>query len=594
MLSSGLVWKRLVPWIPEILLVSVTTIAGFAAGGRWVDPVGDPGTWWSMIYRLADGQVLYRDVFIQFGPLSPYLLALGAKGLGASVAFIRVATWLPAIGASMLLLYAARKVLNTFERIALVGLLLSISVLAPGAARLVFPYAPGAVHALVFSVIALGLLGSERPVFSVRAWSAGVLAGAALLAKQEIGVACIASLVIAGVVGPGFRWVRRCLAGFSLVGLGGVLVALSSASLESLREQSRIWPIALTPPETWRTLYRSVAGLSSPDSFLIVRISVWQLAWYVTLFALFGLACSRQRRLSVWLPTTLLLAIVLVWRIVEGFSVGDPLRPVSLSMLVALAVAAYGLAMPGLARRETLIAFGLFAGLTATRVAFSPDLSGPYVGVARFASCFTWIVFLCRLVPGMLLADERARLWSRRIATTLILVVGAAGTGKGIASLGEPGKEAVRTRQGEVFVSPEMATFFSSIGQRVSAGKKIWVLPEINGVDALFQATSTSPYPSHSPGWLDERAERELLRRIEQDPPDIVVIFRRPTREYGVAPFGAGYDRLIAAWIARKYVPLETTDAGTILAPAFDGGVRSRATSRIDIQRPSGHATGTR
>jgi hypothetical protein len=139
-----------------------------------------------------------------------------------------------------------------------------------------------------------------------------------------------------------------------------------------------------------------------------------------------------------------------------------------------------------------------------------------------------------------------------------------------------------------------MATFFSSIGQRVSAGKKIWVLPEINGVDALFQATSTSPYPSHSPGWLDERAERELLRRIEQDPPDIVVIFRRPTREYGVAPFGAGYDRLIAAWIARKYVPLETTDAGTILAPAFDGGVRSRATGGIDIQRPSGHATGTR
>jgi hypothetical protein len=237
-------------------------------------------------------------------------------------------------------------------------------------------------------------------------------------------------------------------------------------------------------------------------------------------------------------------------------------------MLVALAVAACGLAIPGLDHRETLIGFGLFAALTATRVAFSPDLSGPYVGVARFASCFTWVVFLCRLVPGMLLADERARLWSRRIATALILVVGATATGKGIASLGEPGKEAVRTRQGEIFVSPAMADFFRSIRERISPGEKIWVLPEINGVDAFFAAKSSSPYPSHSPGWLDESSERELLMRIEQDPPDIVIIFARQTREYGVAPFGVGYDPLIAAWIARNYVAVETSDAGTILCRA--------------------------
>jgi hypothetical protein len=450
----------------------------------------------------------------------------------------------------------------------LVGLLLSISVFAPGAARPVFPYAPGAVHALVFSVAALGLIGSERLRFSARAWSAGALAGAALLAKQEIGIACIASLVVAGAVGPGLRWVVRCLAGFSLAGLAGAVVALSSASLESLREQSRIWPIALAPPKTWRVLYQSVAGLSSPDSFLVIRASLWQLAWYVALFALFGLALSREHRISVWLPTALLLVAVLAWKIVEGFSVGDPFRPVSLSMLVALCVAACGLAIPGLAHRVTLIGFGLFAALTATRVAFSPDLSGPYVGVARFASCFTWIVFLCRLVPGMLLADERARLWSRKIATTLLLVVGAVGTGKGIASLEEPGKEAVRTRQGEIFVSPAMASFFHSIRERVLPGEKVWVLPEINGVDALFAAKSSSPYPSHSPGWLDESSERKLLRRIEQDPPDIVVIFTRQTREYGVAPFGVGYDRLVAAWIARNYAPLETTDAGTILSRA--------------------------
>lgn len=557
--------KRLVPWIPEILLLSITTAAGFVAAGRWVDPVGDPGTWWSIVYRLSRGEMLYRDVFIQFGPFSPYLLALGARFLGASVVFMRIATWVPAIAASLLLLHAARRVLNTVERIALVGLLLSVSTFAPGSARLVFPYAPGAVHALAFAVAALSLFGSERLRFSTRAWTAGTLAGAALLAKQEIGVACIASLVVAGIAGPGLKWVVRCLSGFSLVGLVGAVVVFSSASLESLREQSRVWPLALTPPEAWKTLYRSVAGLSSPDGFVVVRASVWQLSWYVALFALFGLAFSRERRISVWLPTAFLLAVVLVWRVFEGFSPADPYRLVSLSMVVALGVAAARLAVRGLPHRETLIAFGLFAALTASRAAFSPDLSGPYVGVARFASCLTWVVFLCRIVPGVLLGNERARLWSQRIATAGLLIVSAMATWKGIGSLAEAGKEAVRTPQGVVFVSPAMASFFRSIGRRVPPGKTVWVLPEINGVDALFEAKNSSPYPSQSPGWLDERGEADLLKRIERDPPDIVVIFARPTKEYGVEPFGEGYDRLLAKWIDRNYLPVESGPSGTIL-----------------------------
>ena len=72
-------------------------------------------------------------------------------------------------------------------------------------------------------------------------------------------------------------------------------------------------------------------------------------------------------------------------------------------------------------------------------------------------------------------------------------------------------------------------------------------------------------YPSLLPGWLDEKAQLELLRLIEAHPPDVVIIFSRHVKEYGVAEFGKGYDRLLSEWVERNYSAVETMPAGRIL-----------------------------
>ena len=183
--------KRALGWVPEIALVAATTIAGLRAAGRWVDPVGDPGIWWSTIYRLGNGETLYRDVYLQFGPLSPDLLSLGVRLFGASASYFLLANWIPAIAAALVLLRAASAALDPLERLAVAGVLLSESLLAAGPGRLVFPYAPGAVHALFFSVLAL-LIGT-RARGNAPAWTAGLLSGLAFCTKQEIGLACALS-----------------------------------------------------------------------------------------------------------------------------------------------------------------------------------------------------------------------------------------------------------------------------------------------------------------------------------------------------------------------------------------------------------------
>jgi hypothetical protein len=90
-------------------------------------------------------------------------------------------------------------------------------------------------------------------------------------------------------------------------------------------------------------------------------------------------------------------------------------------------------------------------------------------------------------------------------------------------------------------------------------------LPEINGLDALLHASAASPYPSHMPGWLDDRREVQLLHQLEANPPDVVAIFDRSTFEYGVRPFGDGYDRRLSRWIGERYEEVERCPEGRLL-----------------------------
>lgn len=560
--------RRFAEWFPELILVVFTTAAAVWARGRWVDPVGDIGTWWSTTHRLANGELLYRDVHLQFGPLSPYLLAFGAKIFGASAAYLAAVSWIAAIGAGLLLLRAARPLLTVLERVALVGLVLAISVFAPGPGRLVFAYAPGAVHALLLSFGALFLVREGKARFERRAWVAGLLAGLAFCAKQEIGLACLVALVVGDVVRRQRvgGWIVKTVLGFGGPVILATIVALSSSSMESLREE-RLWPLAPAPPRSWLHLYRSVAGLSVVDWPDVVLMSLWRLLLYLAPFAVAALLLTRERRASRWLPTLILLFGLFLFWAWTGFDPGADFHPINLSMAIAFAVVAAAVVWKGLPERSSLVALGCFAGLVGARTAVSTQLSGHYSGVAHFASALTWVAFLCVVAPRIVLGNEGAAAWMRRLVGVTLMVVSWIGAFGGVRALAEEGKERIETRQGNVFVDTALAPFFRAVARRVKPGERIWVLPEINALDALFRARSVSPYPSHMPGWLDEEDELELLKRIEARRPDAIVLFSRETKEYGVEPLGKGYGRLLAGWIARNYTPVETMRAGAVFRP---------------------------
>ena len=235
--------------LAQLLLVAVTTAAGIRAGGRWLSPIGDAGFSWSLAYRLGHGELLYRDIYFVYGPLTPYLLALTGRPFGFSSLWYLLANWIPAIAAAWLLLECGRRCLSVAGNVALLLLVLGFALFTPGAGHLVLPYYAGVVQALAFGLGAMLLIPTE-PSDDARPFVAGLLAGLAFACKPEVGVAALAGLLFAAFAGlpRPTAWISRVVAGFGSVAAAVFAFALSCDSLASLRWNSHLWPLNLAPP----------------------------------------------------------------------------------------------------------------------------------------------------------------------------------------------------------------------------------------------------------------------------------------------------------------------------------------------------------
>jgi hypothetical protein len=570
---------------PELAFLLVTSAAGLAARGRWLNPIGDTGIWWSLLGRILRGQVLYRDIHLQYGPLSPYLLALGAKVFGLTATYLILAGWLGAIACGLLLLAIARRAgLSPLARLAVAALMLPLSVFGPGVSPLVLAYAPAAVHALALSLWAFLAADvppeSQRP--ARRAVAAGVLAGLALCAKPEIGAAAFGCVAVQLLFSDArVRRILAALAGFAAASATGLAFVLRASSDPTVWRRSRLWPLSTEVPAPWRELFRILMGVTSPDWGLLVRGSAWTLLLIVLGVAVAGLMLAREGSPRGWIPAGILAAAVGAWWLVEGWLLVGRFFPVSLSMLVSLAVAAWALAdrREPARRRGVVLAVSLFAAANGARAAFSTDLFGPYVKVSQFAAALTWVLFAARVVPAVLAREERAGRAMRAVAVAVVLSVSLAGAASSPGHLSPPKIVPYATRAGTVWIGDGMKHFLEAAGAATRPGESVAILPEVAAVDVFFGLRDPSPWLTHVPGWLDGDAEQELIRRFQASPPEAIVVFERPTWLFRTAPFGIGYGRELSAWIAARYSPVVKAPEGVVLRRS--GGPAPAPAARI-------------
>ena len=535
--------------------------AGLWAQGRWLNPTSDPGAWWTLLVRVGSGERVYRDVYVQYGPLGPYLFAALLKPFGYSAVSFLLLNAVLAVAAGVLLLRAAQPYLTLFERLALAVALLGVGILAPGRARLLLSYSPAAVLAVGLGIGTVLLLRRE-PVGRATAAAAGILAGLAFTAKQEVGVAALAAIGLPVLLRwRGLRsWGLPCVAGFAIPAAAAALVAVRAAPLDSLRHDSHVWPVG-TVPESWKFLYRLTTGLTFdwPQRVLWAAAGVGSALLLAALAGLLLAGDGRVRKSFLLAALAALAAAVAIGftPIVEGWD------PLCLSLFAAAAVGLLAIFDRRLPGREFLASFAVFAALVGARAGFSGSLLwSSYSGLAALVTSVAW-AFLLFLVPPIV-PGGRAGTIARRILAAALLLVALPGAVAAVRALRRPGAVPIETARGRVWLDPPFGPFFTALGRELRPGESVLCVPESNAVEALYGVRNAAPYMDLMPGWLDARAEENLIRRFEAAPPDAVVVFRRPTQEFGVPPFGDGYGRRLAPWITSHYRLVRRDDVGLL------------------------------
>ena len=531
--------------------------------------MGDTGFSWSLAYRLGRGELLYRDIYLAYAPLTPYLLAATGRPFDFSSLWYLLANWIPAIGAAWLLLECGRRCLSLLGNIALLILLLGFALFAPGAGRLVLPYYAGVVHALAFGLGAMLLIPALPELRAARPFTAGLLAGLAFASKPEVGVAALAGLLLAAVAGlPGpVRWMVRVIAGFGTVAAAAFLFAISCSSLGSLRWNSHLWPLNLVPPPELSGLFRYVAGVSDPQWPLVVRSAAFRMLLLIGELTVAAMLLARERTAKRWRPLAGLAAALAIWFCVEGNDLWHPSNALCLSMLASFLVTALALLRKNVEGRPFLAALGVFAGLAGSRAAFSGRISGSYDGPAHFAEMLTWVVLLTVLLPALLTGGGSAGSWARALIAGVVIVTAIPYAWSGIEALRASSRVPLQTLRGRVFLDVPQARLFQLLGSELHPGERVLVVPEVSAVDVLFGVHSVSPFLHLLPGWLNVGAERSLIARFDKAPPDAVVVFERPTGEYGINPFGQGFGVLLSEWCRQHYAVAAQAPGGAILRP---------------------------
>jgi hypothetical protein len=275
------------PWAVVVFAVFAATYLPLARFG--VDPHHD-GVMLKPALVVADGGVIHRDVFSQYGPMATWVHALWVVLLGPTLWAIRTGTALMLATAATFFFVAWRRAFG--QGVALVAISCAF-LLTPHFSPEIPPNPWSADVAFLFlSLLALVLTTKWRPPFSP-SWgyvTAGALVGATSLARLNVGLMLAVLLGLRELFSRRVRPLALFVAGFmAVVGLAALSLGLNGA-LDEWWFQSIV-----TPRST-------IVDFFGPSGGFFIRQQVWFLAIPSAAFVLLTVAAVGGGMEKVILP----------------------------------------------------------------------------------------------------------------------------------------------------------------------------------------------------------------------------------------------------------------------------------------------------
>jgi 4-amino-4-deoxy-L-arabinose transferase-like glycosyltransferase len=557
---------------------------------KWADLYIDFGRELYDPWQLADGKVLYRDIYLEYGPLSKYFNAGLFKVFGTSFQTLFLSNLVILAAFSVLLYRLIQEIAGRWAATVAVSVFLTVFAFSQYVEianyNFVAPYSHEATHGVVLSFVLLFCLWRCACGFHWR-WlaAAGLSAGAVLLTKPDLALAvggAVAAFALHLIFDRAVSAPAKRRGGAAFV-TGAALLPLAffayflrhMPATEALKAVAGAWvPLFIGAQVGDRPFDRFVMGTDAPGAnsaralahsvcyalvlsgFLVVcrylgryevrgrsKAAALVLGIGGAVSALVAAVALRLEWLEAFRPLPLMMVLVLLlsWALfVTGTASGWMTRP-RLVIITCWAIFALLLLLK-IILNARIYHYGFYLALPAALllVVFAVATLGALVPQqARFTRLVWHTLLLALLVPcaANLLAISSDYYRAKRHA------IGA-------------GADRMLTYDTKV---DGRAAFLDKMlaycDQRLPPGATLTCLPEGIMVNYLLRRPNPSPAIGFGAGELSLWGEAHLLDTLRQHPPDYVMLIHRDHSEFGVGPFGK--DRRngmqIFRWVETEY-----------------------------------------
>jgi hypothetical protein len=569
-------------WAGLAVVALAFVLAAIISWRRWPDLIVDFGGQLYIPWRLANGAVLYRDLFyFAGGPFSQYFNALLFTFFGTSFLTLIVAN-LTLVAATVFLVYrrfaAAADVLTATTiclGIVLVFAFNQYTVI--GNYNYVSPYSHELLHGLLLSILAVALLSDWLAKEKIRyAFAAGFCTGLVFLTKPDVFVAlagsCGVAFTVFFVARRRIDFAAKSLAAFFLAGIVPPLgFFLYFFNVETWRESLRSvvfgWLPLLQTAVAKNPYYQWCMGFDLPFSHLRAMAGhflfvVGAVTIYAVAFRFVGTLKSKPTK---WLVALLLVVPLLILSVrfnwincgaalpLLVFTTCVLLRedcgklPVAHSITFPLLWSVFGLVL--------LLKLGLFPRIW-------------HYGFALAMPAFVSAVFLLLWLLPKLLEDKfQIPPQFFRVGVILVLLVGFVG-------LFEGSNKFYNSKNLAVGQGNDRIRAFGPLGNAVEArtvqAALIWIetnvppdatvaaLPQGLMQNYLSRRINPTPCLDWNPTMFSVFSQEKMTAAFEKKPPDYILLVGWNAYEFGIGgEFGhfPGYGVELMDWIGINYTP---------------------------------------
>jgi len=539
----------------------------YTTWGTWGNLSIDSGHEMYVPAVLAEGKMLYRDVWFMHGPLSPYFNSYLFRIFGVHLNVLYWAGSLSALGGAFFLFFTGQRLSSRLAGWT-AGSVLVIQAFHAWHFCFPLPYGFASVYGCLVSCVFLWLAVSAA-LSENTFWilGAGSAAAAALLLKYEFGMACYSILFLL----IGLKAWRRRSSGALLVDLAATLPGIAVCTVvihwmvsiggfrfiteenivsfpttSFMRTYGRLWMdrtgLSLTPVALWEAFLRSLF-------FAGVIFLVWSMVWW-----------KRRDTLS-WSARGGVLAFLMAFGILHHAEEFNPLsaiffpKDMVLYVLIAAVLGCFSyLRQPERKQALALAILFSFAGVLAARLLLH-NVPGWYPIYYNGPAILAFFLLLRPIIPRTRIADRVA------LRCEMLISVGclAVAASYAVALMAVPTDlEALRTDRGTVRVPRQVAENYRAairvMKEAAAHGEMTLSVPEDTSLYFLSETHCPTRVFQFSPGIIPPgKMTEETIREIREQPVGYLIWSNRTYPDYGAPVFGKDFDQTIGDYLASHY-----------------------------------------